>query len=214
LYYDDWFYINVEWWCFSYDTILRGKPVAVVEIRIHGRGGQGAVIASKIIALSFFYDGYEVQSFPAFGIERRGAPVSAYARADRKPILLRSEIYNPDHVIVLDRNLMESVDVLSGLSEGGTLLVNSATGPLHADTGSLYRTGYVDASGIAASRGLGSSLSPIINTSIVGAFAGFTGLVQMESVERAIREETPTKQEENIAAAREAYGKVKLLNTV
>ncbi len=186
----------------------------MIEIRIHGRGGQGAVIASKIIALSFFYEGYEVQSFPAFGIERRGAPVSAYVRADRKPILLRSEIYTPGHVIVLDSNLMESVDVLNGLREEGTLLVNSETGSLHADTGPSYKTGYVDASGIAVSHGLGSSLSPIINTSIVGAFAGFTGLVPMESVERAIREETPLKQEDNVAAAREAYGKVKILNTV
>lgn len=183
----------------------------MIEIRIHGRGGQGAVIASKIIALSFFYDGYEVQSFPAFGIERRGAPVCAYVRADKKPILLRSEIYNPDHIIVLDSNLMESVDVMSGLSKEGTLLVNLETGSLHAELISSYKTGYVDASGIAASHGLGSSFSPIINTAIVGAFAGFTGLINMESVETAIREETPVKQEDNVVAAREAYGKVKLL---
>jgi 2-oxoacid:acceptor oxidoreductase gamma subunit (pyruvate/2-ketoisovalerate family) len=172
------------------------------------------VIASKIIALSFFYDGYEVQSFPAFGIERRGAPVAAFTRADKKPILLRSEIYNPDHVIVLDSHLMESVDVLKGLSDKGTLLVNSETGPLHVDAGTSYKTGFVDASGIAVSHGLGTLLSPIINTSIVGAFAGFTGLIHMESVERAIREETPVKQEDNVAAAKEAFGKVKLLHTV
>jgi 2-oxoacid:acceptor oxidoreductase gamma subunit (pyruvate/2-ketoisovalerate family) len=193
--------------------ILRGAYFFMIEIRIHGRGGQGAVIASKIIALSFFYDGYEVQSFPAFGIERRGAPVAAFVRADKKPILLRSEIYNPDHVIVLDSHLMESVDVLKGLSEKGTLLVNSEAGSLHADTGASYKTGFVDASGIAAAHSLGTSLSPIINTSIVGAFAGFTGLVKMESVERAIREETPVKQEDNVAAAREAFGKVTQLNT-
>ncbi len=185
----------------------------MVEIRIHGRGGQGAVIASKIIALSFFYDGFEVQSFPAFGVERRGAPVCAYARADRDPILLRSEIYTPDHVIVLDSNLMESVDVLKGLREGGTLLVNSETAYQHTDEDSSFRTGYIDASKIAVSHGLGSATSPIINTSIVGAFAGFTGLVNIESVEKAIREETPLKQKDNVAAAREAYEKLKLLTT-
>jgi len=92
----------------------------MIEIRFHGRGGQGAVIASKVLAVAIFSEGRFVQSFPAFGVERRGAPVMAFVRVDEAYIDLRCEVYHPNNVIVLDPSLLESVDVTAGLSEEGT----------------------------------------------------------------------------------------------
>src|SRR4030043_1710081 len=80
----------------------------MIEIRIHGRGGQGAVIASEVLAAAFFKEGKYVPAFPAFGVERRGAPVAAFTRVDDQPIRIRHNIYEPDHIIVLDPTLMES----------------------------------------------------------------------------------------------------------
>lgn len=182
----------------------------MIEIRIHGRGGQGAVIASKIIALAFFEQGFLVQSFPAFGVERRGAPVCAFARADEKPIRLRSEIYNPDYVIVLDINLIKTVAVTEGLKEDGGVLLNAPPeimSQINIDSG---RLAYIDASSIAIDHRLGSPTSPIINTAIVGAFAKFTGLLKMDAVAKAIKQETPSRQEENIDAAREAFKRLEI----
>jgi len=93
----------------------------MIEIRIHGRGGQGAVIASEVLASAFFKEGKFVQAFPAFGAERRGAPVAAFARVDDQPIRIRHFIYEPDHIIILDPTLIESTQVDSGLKEGGGL---------------------------------------------------------------------------------------------
>ena len=90
------------------------------ELRIHGRGGQGTVIASKLLAVALFREGHEVQSFPAFGVERRGAPVTAFLRFDDSPIRLRCEITEPNHLIVLDPTLIDAIDVTAGVDEGGT----------------------------------------------------------------------------------------------
>jgi len=180
----------------------------MTEIRIHGRGGQGAVTASKILALSLFIEGFEVQSFPAFGVERRGAPVCAFTRADRSPINLRCEIYSPDHVIILDYKLIDIVDVTQGLRENGTVLVNGVRERILKKKIHCKNITCVDASAIAIKYKLGSSTSPIINTAIIGAFARVTGLISIESVEQAILEETPKKQEENIRAAKEAYDNI------
>ncbi|MBW1747635.1 MAG: 2-oxoacid:acceptor oxidoreductase family protein [Deltaproteobacteria bacterium] len=85
------------------------------EIRFHGRGGQGTVVASILLAKAFFNAGYYVQTFPLFGVERRGAPVEAYLRLDKEKILVRSNIYTPDHVVVQDAKLLDRVDVTAGL---------------------------------------------------------------------------------------------------
>src|SRR5512134_3874450 len=99
------------------------------ELRIHGRGGQGAVIASKLLAAALFREGKSVQSFPAFGVERRGAPVTAFLRVSEGPILLRCEITEPDDLIVLDPTLVDAVDVAAGLKPGGSILINSDRDP-------------------------------------------------------------------------------------
>jgi len=181
----------------------------LIEIRIHGRGGQGAVIASKIMAVAFFIEGYEVQSFPAFGVERRGAPVCAFTRIDREPIRLRSEIYEPDHVIVLDPTLIGAVDVTAGMKQNGWILINSHQPPEVFNDLKGFRTATVDATSIAIRNGLGSRTSPIINTAILGAFSKVTGLVGIDSVALAIREELSGKKDENAKAAREAFNEVK-----
>jgi 2-oxoacid:acceptor oxidoreductase gamma subunit (pyruvate/2-ketoisovalerate family) len=176
------------------------------ELRIHGRGGQGAVIASKLLASALFMEGRYVQSFPAFGVERRGAPVTAFLRVDDEPILLRCEVTEPDDLIVLDPTLIGAVDVTTGLKAGGSILINSEQAPQrYEELARRFRVGTVDASAVARRHGLGSKTQPIVNTAILGAFAPFLHLVSLESVCHAIREDAP-RAEANIAAAREAAG--------
>jgi len=177
----------------------------MIEIRFHGRGGQGAQVASKVLAVAFFHEGFHVQSFPAFGVERRGAPVMAFLRVDRQPIQLRVNIYEPDHIIVLDPTLVPAVDVTSGLKKGGWVLINSSHSPEAFNHLRNFRIVTVDATSIAIRNGLGSRTNPIVNTAILGAFSKVTGLVKIDSVVLAIREEIPGKKGENAQAAREAY---------
>ena len=175
----------------------------MIEIRIHGRGGQGAVIASRIIAEAAFYQGMHVQAFPAFGSERRGAPVAAFVRLDHEPILVRSEVYRPDGLIVLDQSLITLgvVDVTHGLKKNGWILINSSKKPDAFPDLQEFQVATVDASGIAAGQGLGTSTAPLVNTAIAGAFAALTGIAGLDNLERAIRNGVPIKIEENVAAA-------------
>jgi 2-oxoisovalerate/pyruvate ferredoxin oxidoreductase gamma subunit len=175
------------------------------ELRFHGRGGQGTVVASKLLAVALFIEGRQVQSFPMFGVERRGAPVTAFLRFDESPILLRCEILEPDDLVVLDPTLIRAVDVTAGLKPRGSILINSDQPPEEFPAlAERFRIATVDASGIAIRHGLGSKTQPIVNTAILGAFATESGLVRLESVCAAIREEVPTHVEENVAAAMEA----------
>ena len=102
------------------------------EMRFHGRGGQGTVVASLLLAEAYFSAGYYVQSFPAFGVERRGAPVEAYLRIDRKKILLRTSITAPDCILVQDSHLMAGADLTRGLKPGGWVLINTPAGGQYA----------------------------------------------------------------------------------
>ncbi len=181
----------------------------MIEIRIHGRGGQGAVIASKILASALFKEDKFVQSFPTFGVERRGAPVAAFIRIDEEQILVRSQIYKPDDVIVLDPTLIDAVDVTQGLKSGGWILINTTRAPKEFDKLSEFRVATVDASGIAAKHGLGSKAHPIVNTAILGAFARITGYVKLESILEAITEEVPFARKANVEASKEAFRSVK-----
>ena len=101
----------------------------MIEIRFHGRGGQGAVVASRLLAVAAAGEGKDVQSFPFFGVERRGAPVTAFTKIDSGRIYVKSMIYEPDYVVVMDPSLLTAVDVTSGLKEDGVLLVNSGRSP-------------------------------------------------------------------------------------
>ncbi len=182
----------------------------MIEIRIHGRGGQGAVVASKLLVTAAAREGKKVQAFPFFGAERRGAAVAAFARVDDRKIRIHSEVYTPDHVIVLDPALSKTVNVAAGLKEGGTILLNSSQEPSTFSFPAQFRVATVDAGGIARRHNLGSRTEPIVNTAILGAFAKLTGVVGIEALAEAIRESVPGKGKENEAAAREAYDNVRM----
>lgn len=176
----------------------------MIEVRFHGRGGQGAVIGSKVLATAIFSEGRFVQSFPSFGVERRGAPVTAFLRVDENFINLRNEIYVPDHIIILDPTLITNMSIFAGLKKGGWVLINSKAKPKSL-TLPDNKIAYVDASGIAVRNRLGNATSPIVNTAILGAFAKITGICGIDAVCAAIKKGVPIKPEENAKAAREAF---------
>lgn len=181
------------------------------ELRFHGRGGQGAVIASKVLAVALFREGHWVQSFPVFGVERRGAPVAAFLRVAREAIRLRCEVKSPDDVIVLDPTLMSAIDVTAGLKPGGNILINTDAAPeTFTKLTDRFRVSTVDATAIAVKHGLGSRTQPIVNTAILGAFAAASMLVGVDSVCGAIEDEVPFRMEANIEAAREAAEAVRV----
>lgn len=186
----------------------------MVEIRFHGRGGQGTVVATILLAKAFFRDGYCVQSFPLFGVERRGAPVEAYLRLDRKEILIRTNVYTPDHVVVLDKTLLESIDVTLGLKSGGWILVNAPSFPAHLNAWSDYKFAFVDATHIALNNRLGSRTHPIVNTPMLGGLARVLGMPSMAAISEAIQEEVPSKAKANIKAAEMAYEQVRVLESI
>ncbi|MDK2825545.1 pyruvate ferredoxin oxidoreductase, gamma subunit [Methanolobus vulcani] len=176
------------------------------EIRIHGRGGQGSVTAAELLAVAAFADGKFSQAFPAFGVERRGAPVQAFTRINNEPIRLRSQIYEPDYVIVQDPTLLEVVDVASGLKEDGILIINSDFDADKFDLDTKAKIMTVNATKIA----LDIIGRPIVNTVLLGAFAGATGEIEPESIMEAVKERFPGKVgERNAEAIQEAYKMMK-----
>ena len=175
------------------------------EVRIHGRGGQGSVTLGHLIAEAAFEEGKWSQAFPQFGVERRGAPVEAFARIADEKIRDRSHVYEPDYVIVQDRSLIEFVDVCKGLSADGMMLVNTSDDPSALDIDTDAEVVTVDATEIALEH-LGR---PIMNTSLMGAFAKITGVIELESVERVIMSEFPGSiGEKNVAASTAAFQEV------
>jgi len=184
------------------------------EIRFHGRGGQGTVVASILLAKAFFSAGCWVQSFPVFGVERRGAPVEAYLRLAKEKILIRSNVYTPDHVVVQDIKLLESVDVTAGLKPGGWILVNASIQPENLEVFSGFHLAWVDATGIAVQNRLGTRTHPIINTAMIGAFSRMLEMPPLEMISDAIKEEIAVKPEQNIRAVKDAYESVQLLGMV
>jgi pyruvate ferredoxin oxidoreductase gamma subunit len=178
----------------------------MIEIRIHGRGGQGVVTAAELIATAAFYDGKFAQASPFFGVERRGAPIEAYARIDDKEIRLRQHIYKPDFIIVQDATLLGSVDVLAGAKKETKVIVNTEKDLSKLlpkiKKGQLYS---LPATQIAI-KAIGK---PLINTALVGAFAAVSGLIKISSIEKAIKERFPTKLvQKNIEAMNLAYKSV------
>jgi len=179
----------------------------MVEIRFHGRGGQGTVVASKILADALAKEGNFVQAYPEFGVERRGAPVIAFIRIDNKTIYDKSRIYNPDHVVVVDPTLVDVIDVTEGLKEGGLIIINSDKKPGEFKFPEKFRVATINATEIAVKHKLGSLAAPIVNTAIVGAVVRLLNLTKIESLLQAIREGISIKPEDNVLAARDAYDK-------
>ncbi|HOT07577.1 MAG: Pyruvate synthase subunit PorC [Methanosaeta sp. PtaB.Bin039] len=152
------------------------------EIRFHGRGGQGAVTAAEMIAIAAYEDGRYSQAFPAFGVERRGAPVMAFARIADDPIRIRSQIYEPDYVVVQDVTLLDVVDVASGLKGTGKIIINTDRQPSALNLNTKAEVVAIDATKIAMET-LGR---PIVNTTMLGAFCGSTGEIKLESLNKAL----------------------------
>ncbi len=175
----------------------------MIEIRWHGRGGQGAVASAEILALAVIDEGKAAQAFPSFGPERRGAPVMAFTRIDDDFIYLRTGIAEPDIVVVLDPTVVAAVDVTSGLKDKGLIVLNThkRIDEVPKEFDNKYRLAVVDATKIAREE----IRSPITNTTMLGAFARATGLVSLESVEKQISKRFPSVAEANIRAMRRAY---------
>jgi len=184
----------------------------MIEIRLHGRGGQGAVVGATILAKAVMKEGRYAQAFPLFGAERRGAPVQAFLRVDTKYIYMKDIVERPDHVIVLDAGLIKTkvAQVDRGLKAGGWILINSSEDPQEFEFPHDFSVATVDASSIALKHGLGTAQAPIVNTAILGAFAKLAGLVGLDSLLQAIEKGVPVKKEANVAAAKEAYHSVRV----
>jgi 2-oxoacid:acceptor oxidoreductase gamma subunit (pyruvate/2-ketoisovalerate family) len=177
------------------------------EIRWHGRGGQGAITAAKIAAQAAFLEGYPgVTATPSFGAERRGAPVSASTRISSKPIVVMSQVENPDVVVVLDPTLLKCDGVVDGLRKGGWLIVNSRQAPDEIEVTGEFKIATADATNVCQELGLIVAGHTIVNTAILGAFARATGLLDMASLEKIIRERFPEQDVDvNLAAIRKTY---------
>ncbi len=158
-----------------------------IQVRWHGRGGQGAVTAAMILSEAAYQDGYKgVTAAPFFGAERRGAPVIATNRFSWKPIRTYSLVVQPDIVVVLDETLMEVVDVTAGMPADGLLLINTSKKPENFPTLSGFNVATTDATGCAKEVGLVVSGTVLSNTAILGGFARASGLVSLDSIEKAL----------------------------
>jgi 2-oxoacid:acceptor oxidoreductase gamma subunit (pyruvate/2-ketoisovalerate family) len=175
-----------------------------IEVRWHGRGGQGAVTAAEILAQAAFHEGYKgVTAAPFFGAERRGAPVIATNRFARTPVRTMSLVQKPSVVVVLDETILNVVDVTAGIQPDGIVIINSRKTPDQIALPSSVRIAVTDATRWATEAGLIISGTVLFNTAILGGFSSATGLVSMESVEKALREHFKGEaSEKNVQGAR------------
>ena len=179
----------------------------MIEIRLHGRGGQGAVTASRLLATAAFLENKHSQSIPMYGTERRGAPVTAFVRIGEKNKMVRSLIHEPDYVVVLDSLLRKTVNITEGLKDDGMLILNSSAAPDEIELLKHYRVATVDATGIA----LETLGRPITNTAILGAFVKATGAIRLESVIDAVKQQWKGRLGEvNVKAVEAAYEAVEV----
>jgi len=182
----------------------------MIETRFHGRGGQGAVTSAELLALAAIQEGKFAQAFPSFGPERRGAPVLAFSRVAETQIRVRSQIYQPDVVLVLDSSLLDIIDVTEGLKPGGTLVVNSNL-PLKELAERFHFQGklaVVDASHIAREV-LGR---PITNTTMLGALLRATGIVDLGSMDDPLKHRFGVIAAKNRSAMQAAYDHVEIMS--
>lgn len=189
--------------------LFGGSLLTIKEFRWHGRGGQGAWTASELLARAAIHEGKYIQSFPEFGPERMGAPVKAYTRISDEPIRLHCAVYNPNLAIVMDPTLLATVPVTEGLGETGILILNTAKDPktmkeeLKMTKGNVWT---VPATEIAM-RVLGRAIT---NTAMLGVVTRATGVVEMESIEKAVHERFPEPlAEKNRGVIKEAYKEAK-----
>ena len=186
----------------SLNDSQRGK--IMIGIRIHGRGGQGGVTASRLLATAAYYDGMYSQAIPMYGTERRGAPLTCFVRLDDVRVRQRELVHEPDIVLVLDPLLSTRQSMADGVKPGGILILNTSLPPEEVQIGGDFKIATVDATSIA----LETLKRPITNTAILGAFSKVVGYPKLESIEKAIMKQFPGRiGEMNIAAIKMSYEK-------
>jgi pyruvate ferredoxin oxidoreductase gamma subunit len=182
--------------------------MGTVQIRIHGRGGQGVVSAAEMLSIAAFLEGRYAQAFPSFGSERMGAPVMAFCRISDRPIRLREPVAEPDALIIQDPTLLHQVSLFEGLQSNGYVLINSSRSIDELGIGSYFRKlppNHV-VTAPATELALRHVGRPLPNSTLLGAFAAMTGELRIESVLAAIRQKFAGKiGEANAAAAQAAY---------
>ena len=180
------------------------KQGTTIEIRWHGRGGQGAVTSAELTALAAMREGKYAQAFPSFGPERRGAPVLAFNRiSEDTPIRIRSGVVEPDIVIVLDPGLVTLINVVDGLKPGGTLIVNSTSAieDIKQEFSGDWKLAVVNASSIAREL-LGVN---IVNTTMLGALIKATGIIKMDSLNEPLADKFGARSKANYEACNRAF---------
>ena len=187
----------------------------IYEIRWHGRGGQGAVTAARIVAEAAFLKGYKgVTATPSFGAERRGVPVSAATRISRKPIRTLSQVVEPDIVVVLDQTLLAYPEVINGLRKGGWLIVNSNQAPRDIGYDGKFSVATADATAVCREMGLVAAGVTMVNIAILGTFASATKLVDLENIVQVLKGRFNNKSfETNLMAITKTYEMTKVENT-
>jgi pyruvate ferredoxin oxidoreductase gamma subunit len=184
----------------------------MLQVRIHGRGGQGVVTAAEMLSVAAFDEGRHAQAFPSFGSERTGAPVVAFCRIDDREIRLREPIMEPDALIIQDPTLLHQVDVFAGLKPDGYILINTNKSFEELGLGEFVRERPAERLCIvpATELALKHVGRPVPNVPLLGGFAAISGVIRLESVIKAIRDRFAGKVAEgNIAAATEAFNIVK-----
>lgn len=177
----------------------------LVEVRWHGRGGQGIVTVSRLLGYAALLDGKYIQAFPEFGPERRGAPVTGYTRISDEPISIHSHIYTPDIVVIVDPTLIGTVDVTGGLVKGGTVVANT-----EKTVAELKKSLKIDEAKVYTVNAVRVALDvlgrPIYNTAMLGALIKASPLVRMESLDKVVKERFPgAVGEKNVAVIKRAY---------
>lgn len=185
---------------------------AITEFRLHGRGGQGIVVAASVFSEAIFRDGHYARAFSLFGAERRGAPVTAFIRAGSERLMPRSRIYNPDFVVVFDATISGST-LYAGLKDEGTLLLNTGPGwqeavPPELFKNQLFKIYQIDAREIAWKHQLAIGSFPMVNTVMLGAMAKVSGLVSIDTLIKSIKQRVSASIDANIQATIDGYESV------
>lgn len=176
------------------------------EIRIHARAGQGAITTAALLGYAYFHKGMYPYAFPNFGAARMGAPMNAFVRADTKPVRLRSQIYQPDYVIIVDATLMRGFNCFSGLKDEGIAIINGKDDLEIPKLKPTQKVFVVPANEIA----LKTIGRPLGNTTLLGAYAAATGEIDLDSLAEAIKNRFSGKaQEGNIQAIKQGYEFIK-----
>jgi 2-oxoacid:acceptor oxidoreductase gamma subunit (pyruvate/2-ketoisovalerate family) len=172
----------------------------MIQIKFLGKGGQGVVVASEILARACFEENLYPQCFSLYGGERRGATVAAFVRVDKKKIYLKCDIDRPDHLILFDKSLCDQKEVVEQVEPGGHLLINmDKNDPLNGLE--TLKVGRINALEISKRIGLGA----IVNTAILGAYVRLTNVISLNTLLKVISETVPAAAGQNVMAAKEGY---------